>query len=382
MTSLSPPPPDTVRASRRTAGRTAIPWRTVITFAAVLATADWFWVVSLRGAVGAVERSRDPFVSWLQGSALLIPLFAFAVLGALALAYRWFGPVLSRPRTVIAGSLVVVVAGTLAGLGALIVSGAYDLQLQLSQQMVPMGVQCVESCEKLQDEATLALQLQALGAGSVILLVTNLVLVVWMVAIRGGHLSVSRVQTSGAASPGARPATWFAEVQLVLAAGLVGTGTVLAVHATADLIDSVVAALLLLMFASAQLAAAHYVMSRPGRRAGIAAALVAVGLPALWLYAHAAGNPLSPLLGAPGSIGLADGAVGVLELATLAAAVLLLSSPAWLRRAPASPHAGKLGLVAIIAVTAIGIGGSGLAMFDLGGLDENPVPGNHHLAAH
>ncbi len=354
----------------------------VLSFAAVLATADWFWVVSLRGAVGAIERTSDPFVSWLQGSVLLTPLFAFAMLGALALAYRWFGPVLRRPRTVVAASLLVVAACTLAGAGALILSGAYDLRLQLGQlnHMPSMGVQCVESCLEAQKDATLALQLKALGAGSVILLVTNLVLVVWMVAIRGGRLSVGKQKPAGAAQSGTRPAAWFAEVQLVLVAALVGTGTVLATHATADLIDSVIAALLLLLFATAQLACAQLATARPGRPAWIAAALLAVGLPALWLYAHTAGNPLEAVLGAPGGIGLADGAVGVLEVATLGAALLLLSGPAWLRRAPSSPHAGKLGLVGIVAVTAIGVGGSGLAMFDLGGADERPPPANHHLA--
>ena len=90
MTRLSPPAPDTGRAPRRPAGRTAIPWAMVLTFAAVLATADWFWVISLRGAVGASDRTHSPFVSWLQGSALLTPLFAFAVLAALAMAFRWF----------------------------------------------------------------------------------------------------------------------------------------------------------------------------------------------------------------------------------------------------------------------------------------------------
>jgi hypothetical protein len=354
----------------------------VLSFAAVLATADWFWVVSLRGAVGAIERTSDPFVSWLQGSLLLTPMFAFAVLGALALAYRWFGPVLRRPRTVVAASLLVVVACTLAGAGALILSGAYDLRLQLGQldHMPSMGVQCVESCLQAQKDATLALQLKALGAGSVILLVTNLVLVVWMVAIRGGRLSVGKQKPSGAAQSGTRPAAWFAEVQLVLVAGLVGTGTVLATHATADLLDSVVAALLLLLLAAGQLACAQLATARPGRPAWIAAALLAVGLPALWLYAHTAGNPLETVLGAPGGIGLADGAVGVLEVATLVAALLLLSGPAWLRRAPSSHHVGKLGLVGIVAVTAIGVGGSGLAMFDLGGVDERPPPANHHLA--
>ena len=354
----------------------------VLSFAVVLATANWFWVVSLRGAVGAIERTSDPFVSWLQGSVLLTPLFTFAILGALALAYRWFGPVLRRPRTVVATSLLVVAACTLAGAGALILSGSYDLRLQLGQldHMPSMGVQCVESCLQAQKDATLALQLKALGAGSVILLVTNLVLVVWMVAIRGGRLSVGKQKRAGGAQSGTRPAAWFAEVQLVLVAGLVGTGTVLATHATADLIDSVIAALLLLLLATAQLACAQLATARPGRPAWIAAALLAVGLPALWLYAHTAGNPLEPVLGAPGGISLADGAVGALEGATLVAALLLLSGPAWLRRSPSSPHAGKLGLVGIVAVTAIGVGGSGLAMFDLGGVDERPPPANHHLA--
>ena len=315
---------------------------------------------------------------------MLMPLFAFAVLGALALAYRWFGPVLRRPRTVVATSLLVVATCTLAGAGALILSGSYDLRLQLGQleHMPSMGVQCVDSCLQAQKNATLALQLKALGAGTVILLVTNLVLVVWMVAIRGGRLSVGKEKPlpDGAAGPLSRPLAWFAEVQLVLVAALVGTGTVLAAHATADLIDSVVAALLLLLLATAQLATAQFATARPGRPAWIAAALLAVVLPALWLYAHTSGNPLEPVLGAPGSIGLADGAVGVLEVATLAAALLMLIAPAWMRLAPASPHAGKLGLVGIVAVTAIGIGGSGLAVFDLGGVEETPQPGNHHQA--
>jgi len=313
---------------------------------------------------------------------LLIPLFALGVLGALALAYRWFGPVLRRPRTVIATSLLVVAACTLAGAGALILSGAYDLRLQLGQlnHMPTMGVQCLDSCLQAQRDATIVLQLKALGAGSVILLVTNLLLVVWMVALRGGHLSVGKKQPASAAGSARRPAAWFAEVQLVLVAALVGTGTVLAVHATADLLHSLIAAGLLLLLATAQLAAAQFASARPGRTAWIGAVLLAVGVPALWLYAHTAGNPLEPVLGALGSIGLTGSAIGVLEVATVLAAVLLLSSPAWLRRAPSSPHAGKLGLVAIVAVTAIGVGGSGLAMFDLGGAVDNPPPANHHAA--
>jgi hypothetical protein len=378
VTQLSPPAPDKVRASIRPAGRTAIPWTTVLTFAAVLATADWFWVVALRGAVGATERTSGPFLSWVEGSVLLIPLFAFAVLGALALAHRWFGAAPRRRRAVLATALLVVVAGTLAGIGALIASGSYDLRLQLNQHMGPMGVNCHPvSCHQLQQDATVALQLKALGIGSLFLLVTNLVLVFWVLALRGGRIHPGKVLRSGPAGAGARQPAWSGEVLLLLVAGLVGTATVLAVHATADLLHSVVAAMALLMVATALLVVAQQAMSRPGRSAWIGAAAIATALPAVWVWAHLTGHQLGGVLK---SIGLADGAVGVLDLVTLAAAVLLLSSPAWLRRAPASPHAGKLGVVAVIAIAAIGVGGSGLAIFDLGGLDETPAPGHHHVA--
>jgi hypothetical protein len=241
-----------------------------------------------------------------------------------------------------------------------------------------MGVDChPESCHQLQQDATVALQLKALGIGTLILLATNLVLVFWVLALRGGRLHPGKVLPSGSAGTGARQPGWSGEVQLLLVAGLVGTGTVLAVHATADLLHSLVAALALLMVATAQLVVAQQAMSRPGRSAWIAAAAIATALPAVWAWAHQTGNQLGGVLK---SIGLADGAVGVLDLVTLAAALLLLSSPAWLRRAPVSPHAGKLGVVAVIAIAAIGIGGSGLAMFDLGGLDETPAPGHHHVA--
>jgi hypothetical protein len=47
---------------------------------------------------------------------------------------------------------------------------------------------------------------------------------------------------------------------------------------------------------------------------------------------------------------------------------------------PPAPPPDKLALVGIVAVTAIGVGGTGLAWFDLGGVDENPAPGGHHVA--
>ncbi len=79
-----------------------VPWLTVLPLAVVLAFADVFWVGSLRGAVGAIERTQSPFTSWLRESALSVPLFVLAVLGALTLALHRFGPSAHRPRQVAA----------------------------------------------------------------------------------------------------------------------------------------------------------------------------------------------------------------------------------------------------------------------------------------
>gem|GEM_PF-4959715 len=65
-----------------------VPWLTALPLAAVMAYAEGFWMVSLRGAVGAIERTQQPFATWLRESTLALPLFTLAVLGALTLAAR------------------------------------------------------------------------------------------------------------------------------------------------------------------------------------------------------------------------------------------------------------------------------------------------------
>jgi len=80
--------------------RRGVPWKTVVTLAAVLAYADGYWLVSLRGAIGAIERTDHPFASWLRESTAVLPVFVFAVLAALTLALHWFSPRVGETRTV------------------------------------------------------------------------------------------------------------------------------------------------------------------------------------------------------------------------------------------------------------------------------------------
>jgi hypothetical protein len=172
----------------------AIPWLTVVPLAVVMAYADWFWVISLRGAAGSIERTGDPFASWLRESTVVLPVFVLAVLGALKLAARWFGPVPRKAKTVVATALLVVAAGTLVGSAGLAASSAYDYHLQANHLQVMDSMRSMASMASMtsaQQQASLDLQVKAVGLGSGLLLATNLMLVGWVVALRGGRLDGS-----------------------------------------------------------------------------------------------------------------------------------------------------------------------------------------------
>jgi len=172
----------------------ALPWLTVVPLAVVMAYADGFWVISLRGAVGSIQRTQEPFVSWLRDSTLVLPVFILAVLGALMLAKRWFGPVLRNLKTIVATSLLVVVAGTLVGIAAFAASSAYDYRLQTSEKPMAMTMPngTAMNAADQHNKSALALQVRSVGYGSGILLATNLLLVPWVVALRGGRLAISK----------------------------------------------------------------------------------------------------------------------------------------------------------------------------------------------
>ena len=72
-------------------GRLQVYWLTAALFAVILAFGDGFWLTSMHGAIGAIERNQEPLGRWVRESALMVPLFFLAVLAALVLARRWFG---------------------------------------------------------------------------------------------------------------------------------------------------------------------------------------------------------------------------------------------------------------------------------------------------
>lgn len=197
--------PDTHNSTELgTTQRLRVSWVTIAFFAIVISFADGFWVTSLQGAIGAIERREAPFDRWLRDSTLMLPLYLLAVLGAVLIARRWVGQ--SRRRLVEFGAtaLLIVVFSSAVAVAEVAASSAYDYHLQtrqleqvhqhmghtsLAAQVAPIGGgggTCTGTCATLQ--ATRDVHVRAVLLGSLVLLVTNLVVVAWVLALRGDRL--------------------------------------------------------------------------------------------------------------------------------------------------------------------------------------------------
>jgi hypothetical protein len=346
--------------------RTGVPWKTVVVLATVMAYADGFWVTSLRGAVGAIERTQSPFASWWQEATVMLPVYLLAVLGALTLARRWFGPVLHRPRTLLVTALMVVVAGTLAGVAETVVSAAYDYRLQTHQMLMmdSMRSLCDSSCFVQEKHNTLVVHIRGISHISRWLLLTNLVAVGWIVAMFGGRLELARARVARVAS-GSRAA----DVRLLLAGSLVAAAAVHAAVVPAHLTEWPTAGMFFILLTIWELAVAGLLLARIEERMMLlAAAVVSVGPLAVWLLSRTAGLPFGPEPGVAETIGLPDIAACLLEVLSLVTALVLLRRGADNQRPVSSAHARSLVALALVAVAVIGITGVGLHWFDPFGL--------------
>ena len=180
--------------------RLGVSWPTIILFAVVISYVSGFWVTSLQGAIGSLDRSQPPFGRWLRDSTLMVPLYVAAVLVAVLLARRWFG----HRRTVVRVgmiALLIIAACTFVGVAEVANSSAYDYQLQTQHiDLVdgfnhgqhattptdsPTGA-CVGVCAAKQ--STLGLHIRAVTYASGLLLITNILLVAWLLAVGGDRL--------------------------------------------------------------------------------------------------------------------------------------------------------------------------------------------------
>jgi hypothetical protein len=190
-------------------GKVPLPWITVAVLAILMAAADGFILTSLQGAVGAIERSQGPFASWARDTAIILPLFVVAVMWAFSRAHRKHdltSPVLRKPRRLLATALLIVVAGSGVGIAWTVGSAAYDYRLQsnlltktsaLHSHSIGEAGGTVANPDYAngstwtpEQRQTMALDVKAAAYGSGIIVLANLVLVGWVVALRGGRLDV------------------------------------------------------------------------------------------------------------------------------------------------------------------------------------------------
>ena len=369
----------------------AVPWLTVIPLAAMMAYADGFWMVSLRGAVGAIERTQEPFASWLRESTALLPVFVLAVIAAVTLALRRFGPVLAGKKAFLTTALLVAAAGTVAGTVILAASEAWDYALQHDLMGSLHHASSVQSVEQL-DQASLGLQLAAFGYGAGLLLLTNLVVTGWTVAIRGGRLDVSRKQ-KGRRKDALRPGWtggWMRGRmgatdlrQTLAAAALFGSAAIHLAVIPDHFNHWVVASVFFLALALAEVAGGVLLLGRPGLNVLVAVAVASVVPLVLWVWSRASGLPFGPNSNVPEPVGLADVAACLLELGTLAIAVVLLRARRRGTGEPEKPTTASAHLRALAVVGAIAVGSLGVAGAVPGWLGDVDTAGNsNHSVTH
>ncbi len=168
---------------------------TVATVAFVVAFVDGFWVTSLRGAVGVIRIDRTPFDLWLRQSTIMLALNVVAVVCALEVAYRWVGRHRRERVRLAASALLMVVFTTVLGCGELVVNGVRDYGVQAAQLRTSHGMNgmhaagsasCDMLCRSL--EATRAAHVRGVTYATGLLLITNVVVISWALALRGGRL--------------------------------------------------------------------------------------------------------------------------------------------------------------------------------------------------
>jgi hypothetical protein len=185
--------------------RAPVPWATVAALAALVSLADVFVVVSLQGAVGSLERAQGPFALWLEMSAIVAPFQVGAVLLALRVARRRVGPSIRTWRTLAVAGALLVAATSVVGVGALAANAARDYQFQAAEADktaslhahgpgITAGVPgagrndatCTGSCHA--KRATREAHLRGIVRAAPAVVLANVVVVGWVVAMAGGSL--------------------------------------------------------------------------------------------------------------------------------------------------------------------------------------------------
>jgi len=357
--------------------RPGVPWATVATLSLALSGAGAFWLVALAGAVGATERYQTPFATWSMLTVGLLPLYGVSVLGAMMLAKRWFGPDPRWPGKVLTTGLMLVLAGTIVGIAALVASAAYDFSLQVQHITGMTGMSsCTGGCVSRERGEILVLHLRGALLVSEKLLLTNAALVAWIVAMGGGRIKTATAFTGSTGHDGAverqtAGGTIADDVRQLLVGMLLGAAVIHAAVIPEHLEEWSAAGRFFIVLTIAELAVALLLLARFRERAVLlaAGALSAVPLVA-WLWSRTLGLPFGPEPGVAEAVGVPDLLACALEVGAVLA-VLALLKLGRLVRPRLSAHTRGLAVLSLVAVTAIGFAATGATWFDAFGVSAS-----------
>jgi hypothetical protein len=207
--------------------------------------------------------------------------------------------------------------------------------------------------------------------GGSLLLVTNLLLVGWVIALYGGRIALSK-PARRSVLPTADVGGRRHELQMLAAAALLGAAVIHAAVIPAHLSGWPTAGQFFILLTAAEIAVAVMLFRGGQRNVRLTAAVICVGPLLVWLYSRTIGLPFGPAADLRVAVGIPDVAAAVFELSALMVVVLLLRSAGSSRRPSASPHVRALVLAAVIAVTLIGLSGS-LSWLDSGATAGEPM---------
>jgi hypothetical protein len=349
----------------------------VATLSLALSGAGAFWLVALAGAVGATERYQTPFATWSMLTVGLLPLYGVSVLGAMMLAKRWFGPDPRWPGKVLTTGLMLVLAGTIVGIAALVASAAYDFSLQVQHITGMTGMSsCTGGCVSRERGEILVLHLRGALLVSEKLLLTNAALVAWIVAMGGGRIKTATAFTGSTGHDGAverqtAGGTIADDVRQLLVGMLLGAAVIHAAVIPEHLEEWSAAGRFFIVLTIAELAVALLLLARFRERAVLlaAGALSAVPLVA-WLWSRTLGLPFGPEPGVAEAVGVPDLLACALEVGAVLA-VLALLKLGRLVRPRLSAHTRGLAVLSLVAVTAIGFAATGATWFDAFGVSAS-----------
>jgi hypothetical protein len=182
----------------------------LVVLAVVIDLVDTFWITSLRGAVGAIDGVQHPFRSWVRTSVLMFPLYVLAVAAAAGLARRWFRAIRWRLARSLAVAGLVLAATVVVGVGAVAVNAVRDYHRQSAELTVVhalhanAGAAAAEAegaahvaaghlsagCDALCEakRSTLEVHQRAVFYGGAVLVISNAMLVAFLVVLWGLRL--------------------------------------------------------------------------------------------------------------------------------------------------------------------------------------------------